>query len=1159
MRKRSLFILVSVLGLLLLLGGTGLSAPPEPSAFQQLEHDAVNGLEIVQSDLAAYPSFVSGEVRIPLAVQKEGGDAAAQSMGFMERHADAFGVRDPQEELVVTDAEADTLGMTHVTMQQVYEGVEVYNAQMKVHLSADGRSVLAVSNGFVTGIDLSSTRPQVSADEALVIARKSLPNGALIAPPELVVFPGVGSQRSGYSARLAWLVELADDSVPARNVYVVDAHHGILVDVLEKLYTQDAGQSQRAMDNALESTTDERVIDKQVSDKVDFGVMQGTENGAEINFFIVLTEQADLSEAEKFIAKKEKGRYVYQTLLDNAQRSQRPLLSWLDSQGIDYQSFYIVNAVLVTGNRSLVRLIAQRADVALIEANPEIAVLPNDPSLMTQTADIDELGDANSIEPNIQEVYAPSLWRRGTTGQGIVIGGQDTGYDWDHPALKNQYRGWNGNIVDHNYNWHDSVHHDGGTCGHDSPEPCDDGDHGTHTMGTVIGSDGGVNRIGMAPGAKWIGCRNMNNGVGTPASYLECFEFFMAPYPVNSSPAQGNPDMAPDVTVNSWSCPPEEGCSWQVLQFAVESQRAAGIMTVVSAGNEGRNGCGSISSPPAIYDDAYTVGALKTGSNELASFSSRGTVSVDGSNRRKPDIVAPGTDIRSSVPGGGYVGDKSGTSMAGPHIAGAVALLWSVRPDLIGQIDTTENYINDNAFHIESTECSSSGWPNNLFGYGKLDVLATYRDALSLAGRFREIYDAEHSTDLPGKLLRSEGDSPTGDQDVDQCYDYSGNTYDYYANTHGRDSYDDQGVTMVCTANYGNNYQNAFWNGYQIVFGDDMVVEDVTAHEWTHAVTQHTANLEYYWQSGALNESVSDIFGAMVDRDDWLMGEDLPEDVLGGRDAIRDLSDPARLGQPGHTDDWLETCSDHEGVHTNSGITNKAYFNIATAIGKDKAERIFYRTLITYLQITSSLEDARAGALQSAEDLFGAGSTEYNAVQDGFNAVGLDGNWNPPANDCGPCSAAVALKYNSSDQSTANSLSSLYQLRDSVMSTTSAGKHYQKLYYQHTGRIKELMWRNPQLLVQGSMILEEVMPSLADLAEGRGSQALLTEKMTGDLTSFLKNLANEDRKQGGGELAKVIERELKLLRLDHLAGMDFEQAWGNLNKPALQLDSDSLQ
>jgi Zn-dependent metalloprotease len=276
-------------------------------------------------------------------------------------------------------------------------------------------------------------------------------------------------------------------------------------------------------------------------------------------------------------------------------------------------------------------------------------------------------------------------------------------------------------------------------------------------------------------------------------------------------------------------------------------------------------------------------------------------------------------------------------------------------------------------------------------GRGKLlDVL----DRLYTA-RNRQTYSANGGTTLPGTLRRAETAGPTGDADIDHAHDFVGATYDYYAATHARDSYDNAGATLIATVHYSVNYQNAFWDGTQMVYGDGFPVKDVTAHELTHAVTERTANLEYRWQSGALNESFSDIFGAMVDRDDYLMGEDLP---IG---AIRDLANPGAFGQPGNASGWVQTCGDNEGVHTNSGIPSKAFVNVATSIGKGDAERIFYRALTVYLQTQASLEDARAAALQAAEDLFGAGSTQVQAVNTGFGAVGLNGSFQPPVNSCG--------------------------------------------------------------------------------------------------------------------------------------------------------------
>jgi subtilisin family serine protease len=328
-----------------------------------------------------------------------------------------------------------------------------------------------------------------------------------------------------------------------------------------------------------------------------------------------------------------------------------------------------------------------------------------------------------TIEPGISYTHAPDVWALGFRGQGITVAGADTGQRWTHNALKPHYRGWDGVTADHNYNWHDSIHDSSGNpCGNDSPFPCDDNGHGTHTIGTAVGDDGMGNQIGMAPGAKWIGCRNMDQGDGTPARYIECMEFFLAPYPIGGG--QGDPLRAPDITSNSWVCPPSEGCSANTLQAAVEAQAAAGIMMVAGAGNDGPN-CSSIFYPPAIYAASYTVGALQTGTDTIASFSSRGPVTIDGSNRIKPDISAPGTGTRSSynTSDTAYV-SLSGTSMATPHIAGAIALLWCARPELRHSITPSRTTLNNAAVHIASTLCGTAGPPNNVYGWGRVDILA---------------------------------------------------------------------------------------------------------------------------------------------------------------------------------------------------------------------------------------------------------------------------------------------------------------------------------------------------------------------------------------------------------------------------------------------------
>jgi subtilisin family serine protease len=363
----------------------------------------------------------------------------------------------------------------------------------------------------------------------------------------------------------------------------------------------------------------------------------------------------------------------------------------------------------VTGNRALMDELAARPDVKQIDANPHVRTsIPNPNSFAAE--------QPQGIEWNVTKVKAPLVWKRGFKGEGSVVAGADTGVQWDHPALKGHYRGWNGNKANHDYNWHD------GTPAH-SPTPIDPHGHGTFTVSQMVGDDGAGNQIGVAPGAQWIACRNMDqSGTGSPTSYTECFQFLIAPYPVGGG--QGDPSKAPDSINNSWGCPPSEGCSSNTLKQIVDNVRAAGIFPAMAAGNSGSS-CSSVSDPPAIYDSSVSVAALDS-ANNVASFSSRGPVTADGSNRLKPDLSAPGVNIRGAVPGNGYQSGWSGTSMATPHVAGGVALLWQAKPTLIGNIDATEALYEKTALHKKTTETcggTQGKTPNNTYGYGLINLL----------------------------------------------------------------------------------------------------------------------------------------------------------------------------------------------------------------------------------------------------------------------------------------------------------------------------------------------------------------------------------------------------------------------------------------------------
>jgi len=281
----------------------------------------------------------------------------------------------------------------------------------------------------------------------------------------------------------------------------------------------------------------------------------------------------------------------------------------------------------------------------------------------------------------------------------------------------------------------------------------------------------------------------------------------------------------------------------------------------------------------------------------------------------------------------------------------------------------------------------------------------------------RTIKDAKNQEDLPGQTVRAEGGPATGDQVADQAYDWLGATFEFYQAAYGRDSIDGSGLPLISTVHYGQSYDNAFWNGSQMVYGDgDGTLFgnftgplDVTGHELTHGVTQSTAALEYYGQSGALNESISDVFGVLVkqyhlgqtsDQADWLIGQGLLASGVQGV-ALRSMKAPGtayddpQLGkdpQPADMAHFVNTYRDNGGVHVNSGIPNRAFYLTAAAIGGhawEKAGKIWYETL-TGGSLSSSADFAAfaAATLATATRLYGS-AAEFAAVRDAWQEVGV--------------------------------------------------------------------------------------------------------------------------------------------------------------------------
>ncbi len=429
--------------------------------------------------------------------------------------------------------------------------------------------------------------------------------------------------------------------------------------------------------------------------------------------FVILKDQADVSTAREMTDYNQRRQFVHHTLVEHADSTQADLRRSLDRLGIHYTPYYLVNAIEVGANPALRLWLNTRPEVDRILDSPRMRPLPERPPLSTGSEQA-----PRRPQWNLTEIGADRVWNEsGITGQGIVIGQSDSGAEGSHPELAASYRGING---DNDYNWFDPWN---GTT-----SPNDTGGHGTHTLGSILGKNTGV-----APGAQWIACVNLARNLGNPALYLDCWQFMLAPFPIGGDPFRdGDPARGAHVLNNSWGCPEIEGCDGNTYTSAVKALSDAGIFVVASAGNDGP-ACATLEYPPPIYAEALAVGAIDR-AGELASFSSIGPVTSDGSQRVKPDLVAPGVGVLSSFPGKTYA-SLSGTSMAGPHVAGVVALMWAANPALIGDIQQTADILHQTASPYTGSLPNCPGAtdrPSTAMGYGIVDAFAAVNAAIQI-------------------------------------------------------------------------------------------------------------------------------------------------------------------------------------------------------------------------------------------------------------------------------------------------------------------------------------------------------------------------------------------------------------------------------------------
>jgi len=439
---------------------------------------------------------------------------------------------------------------------------------------------------------------------------------------------------------------------------------------------------------------------------IDPAVLAELDTHGEATFFVLFREQADLSPASAIRDWGERGRFVHDRLVATAESSQAGARSLLAATGAQARPFWIANAIEVTtGNRALPVLLAARAEIAAIVAPPEVEPIEGSVGMASPPP--------ASIEWNIERVRAPLVWSTfGVRGEGVVVGSIDSGVQYDHPALVEHYRGnLGGGVFDHNYSWFDPA----AVCGSPSNEPCDSYWHGTATTGVMVGDDGGANRIGVAPGARFI----MAAVNWTTSSLLAAMEWMLAPTDLNGE--NPRPDLRPHVVNNSWG----SGGGTTIYQAAVQAWVAAGIFPVFAAGNSGP-GCQTMIAP-ADYPESYAAGASGF-DGAVTVFSSRGPSLL---GPIKPDVIAPGASIRSCVPWGAYESGLWGTSFAAPHVTGTVALMLSQEPELIGDVEEIRRHLDRTAVDAPDISCGGDPGRNNVWGEGRLDAFEAVRLAVA--------------------------------------------------------------------------------------------------------------------------------------------------------------------------------------------------------------------------------------------------------------------------------------------------------------------------------------------------------------------------------------------------------------------------------------------
>jgi subtilisin family serine protease len=434
---------------------------------------------------------------------------------------------------------------------------------------------------------------------------------------------------------------------------------------------------------------------------IDPAVLAEASAKGEATFWVVLREKAKLDRARGIDDWAARGRFVHDKLKQTAEMSQSGLKSLLKKRGFAFEPFWIVNAIKVSGPVSLVREVAAQPEVEEVAADRDYRIEAPSTAAAKQAL--------QAIEWNIDRIRASLVWSTfGVRGEGVVVANIDTGVQFDHPALVRQYRGNTGSGFSHAYNWFDPS----SVCGNPSLAPCDNNGHGTHTMGTMVGDDGAGNQTGVAPAARWIAAKGCEASSCSRTALLASGQWLLAP--TDLAGQNPRPDLRPQIVNNSWG----GGGGDTFYQATVQAWVSAGIFPAFSNGNSG-SACAT-SGSPGDYSESYSVGAFDA-ANAIAAFSSRGASAFGA--QLKPNIAAPGVSVRSSVPPSSY-SSFSGTSMASPHVAGTVALMWSAAAALAGDVAATKALLDGAAIDTADLSCGGTAADNNVWGEGRLDAFA---------------------------------------------------------------------------------------------------------------------------------------------------------------------------------------------------------------------------------------------------------------------------------------------------------------------------------------------------------------------------------------------------------------------------------------------------